>query len=80
MTTAFVLSEATSPTKSSDQTKVGFIYKNKTVEPVVQKKCFTNYSSFYNGGDTSVLVNYPLINPFFSQAEDYLYANCECYY
>jgi hypothetical protein len=40
-----------------DQKQSWIHLQNKTVEPVSTQS--VNNSSFYNGGDTSVLVNYP---------------------
>ncbi|MGO4820742.1 MULTISPECIES: endonuclease [unclassified Flavobacterium] len=58
---SYVLSEATSYPNdvSGPKQKVGFIYKNKTVEPVSTKVLLQTIHPYYNGGDTSALVNYP---------------------
>jgi endonuclease I/chitodextrinase/exonuclease III len=58
---SYVLSEATSyPSDlSGPKQKVGFIYKNKTVEPVQTKVLLQTIHPYYNGGDASALVNYP---------------------
>jgi endonuclease I/chitodextrinase len=57
----YVLSEATSyPNDASGpKQKVGFIYKNKTVEAVSTKVLLETIHPYYNGGDASALVNYP---------------------
>jgi endonuclease I/chitodextrinase len=58
---SFVLSDATSYPfdVTGPKQKVGFIYKNKTVEPVSTKVLLKTIHPFYNGGNTSALVNYP---------------------
>jgi hypothetical protein len=53
--------------------------KNKTVEPV-QTKCFYKLFILIITVEMHLLVNYQMIKPFFLEAEDYLYANSECYY
>ncbi|EIA07806.1 endonuclease [Flavobacterium frigoris] len=58
---SYVLSEATSyPNDASGpKQKVGFIYKNKTVEAVSTKVLLETIHPYYNGGDNSALANYP---------------------
>ncbi|CAM2886656.1 endonuclease [Flavobacterium frigoris] len=58
---SFVLSEATSYPfdVSGPKQKVGFIYKNKTVEAVSTKVLLKTIHPYYNGGDESALANYP---------------------
>lgn len=58
---SFVLSEASSypNDNSGPKQKVGFIYKNKTVEAVSTKVLLSTIHPYYNGGDISALANYP---------------------
>ncbi|NER15618.1 endonuclease [Spongiivirga citrea] len=57
---SYVLSDAVSrPNDPGVKQKVGFIYKNATVENVATKVLLESIHPLYNGGDDSALVNYP---------------------
>ncbi|MFP2994543.1 endonuclease [Spongiivirga sp. MCCC 1A20706] len=57
---SYVLSDATSrPNDPGVKQKVGFIYKNATVENVSTQVLLESIHPLYNGGDDSALVGYP---------------------
>ncbi len=62
---AYILSDATSypphinPTNTGSTQKVGFIYNTKTVSVIKTRAMFKNIHPYYNGGDTSKLIDYP---------------------
>ncbi|WP_346864194.1 T9SS type A sorting domain-containing protein [uncultured Draconibacterium sp.] len=57
---AFILSEATSyPNDTGVKQKVGFIYNTATVSPVSTKVLLAAAHPYYNGGDESMLADYP---------------------
>lgn len=57
----FVLSDATSYPNDTEGTKqkVGFIYKTATISPVSTKPLLASMHPYYNGGDASMLPDYP---------------------
>jgi len=59
----FVLSDATSRPGAdnlyTDEQKVGFIYKTATVAPVSTKILLASVHPYYNGGDDSMLSDFP---------------------
>ncbi|MDX8339190.1 T9SS type A sorting domain-containing protein [Draconibacterium sp. IB214405] len=56
----FILSDATSyPDGDGDKQKVGFIYKTATVSPVSTKVLLASVHPYYNGGDASMLGDFP---------------------
>lgn len=61
----FVLSNATSypGDKDVDAQKIGFIYKTESVSPVSTKVLLASIHPYYNGGDASMLSDYPVSDP-----------------
>jgi endonuclease I/uncharacterized protein YdeI (BOF family) len=56
----FVLSNATSyPDDTGDKQKVGFIYKTSTVSIVSTRVLLESAHPYYNGGDASLLADFP---------------------
>ena len=55
----FILSAATSYPDSPGGQKVGFIYKTSTVNLIDSRPLLTELHPFYNGGDHSLLPDYP---------------------
>ena len=56
----YVLSTATSrPNDPGVKQKIGFIYKTETVAPVSTKVLLETIHPLYNGGDASLLIDYP---------------------
>ncbi|MCF8713316.1 T9SS type A sorting domain-containing protein [Joostella atrarenae] len=56
----FILSDATSyPNDSGTKQKIGFIYKTATVTPKKTQALLKSIHPYYNGGDTSYLLDYP---------------------
>ncbi len=56
----YILSDAvSSPESSGVKQKVGFIYKTSVVTPKTTRAMFRSIHPAYNGGDTSVLSQYP---------------------
>ncbi|NJO89165.1 MAG: T9SS type A sorting domain-containing protein [Chloroflexia bacterium] len=57
---SYVLSDATSyPNDPGDKQKVGFIYKTSTVSMVSTKVLLETVHPYYNGGDVSLLTDFP---------------------